>query len=238
MDSLLRLNDVVVKYGKAQVLQGVSLEIEKGALATIIGSNGAGKTTILYSVFGLVSVASGEIWFSGTKISGLPPHRICALHIAMVFGGRRLFPYMTVRDNLLIGGHLCTSKKVLGERLDEIEMYFPRLKERLKQKAGSLSGGEQQMAAIGRALMADPVLLLLDEPSLGLSPIMVSELFGIIDRIHKDKKGTILLVEQNARMALSVASKGIVLQSGRIVLEDRGETLLKNEQVGKAYLGV
>jgi branched-chain amino acid transport system ATP-binding protein len=235
---LLRLKNVVVRYGGALALNGVSLEIEQGTLATIIGSNGAGKTTILYTISGLAPLTKGEIWFQGQRIEGLSAHKVSALSIALVFGGRRVFPYMSVRDNLLVGAHLCTKKNTIDRRLKEVEGYFPRLRERMKQQAGSLSGGEQQMLAIGRALMADPELLLLDEPSLGLSPLVVQEVVQIIRKIFKERGKTILLVEQNAKIALRLASKGYVLQSGNIMLEGRGNELLQNEMVKKAYLGV
>jgi len=235
---LLRLKDVVVRYGGALALNSISLEVEQGKLATIIGSNGAGKTTILYTILGLVRLTSGGIWFQGQRIEDLLAHKISALHIAMVFGGRRVFPYMTVRDNLLVGAYLCGDKNIIQRRLEEVEVYFPRLRERMKQQAGSLSGGEQQMLAIGRALMADPELLLLDEPSLGLSPLIVQEVVQIIRRIFEERGNTILLVEQNAKIALRIASKGYVLQSGNIMLEGKGNELLQNEMVKKAYLGV
>ena len=235
---MLSLKNIVVKYGGALALNNISLEVERSKLTTIIGSNGAGKTTILHTIMGLTPLKSGQIWFQGQRIEDLPVHKIGARRIALVFGGRRLFPYMSVRDNLLVGAHLCKENDTLIQRLEEVGDYFPRLRERMKQQAGSLSGGEQQMLAIGRALMTNPDLLMLDEPSLGLSPLIVQEVVHIIRRIFNERGGTILLVEQNAKIALQLASKGYVLQTGKIVLTGSGDELLQNEMVNKAYLGI
>ncbi|HHW01242.1 MAG TPA: ABC transporter ATP-binding protein [Thermoanaerobacterales bacterium] len=233
---MLRLDNVVTHYGNIQALKGISLEINQGEIVTVIGANGAGKTTTLKAICGLVSISSGKIFFRGKDITGKPTSDIVGSGIAMVPEGRRVFPRMTVLENLQLGGYLNGDKNLIRKDLERVFELFPILKQRLKQIAGTLSGGEQQMLAIGRALMARPKLLLLDEPSMGLAPMIVSNIFDIIQEINQSGT-TILLVEQNAHMALSIAHKGYVIETGRIVLEDTAKNLLNNEQVKKAYLG-
>jgi len=212
------------------------MEVEEGGIVTLIGSNGAGKTTTLRAISGLKHPASGEIWFEDQRIDRLAPEKINKLGIAQVPEGRRVFPQMTVVENLLMGAFLREDKDGINRDLEEVFKHFPVLKERQKQYAGTLSGGEQQMLAMGRGLMSNPRLLLLDEPSLGLSPILVMEIAKIIRDIHQAGK-TIILVEQNARLALSLAQKGYVLETGNIVLQGNAKDLRENEDVKKAYLG-
>jgi len=212
------------------------MEVEEGSIVTLIGSNGAGKTTTLRAISGLKHPTSGEIWFDGQRIDRLPPEKINKLGIAQVPEGRRVFPQMTVMENLNMGAFLREDKDGVRRDVEEVFRHFPVLKERQKQYAGTLSGGEQQMLAMGRGLMSNPKLLLLDEPSLGLSPILVMEIAKIIKDISQGGK-TIVLVEQNARLALSLAQKAYVLETGNIVLEGDAKDLRENEQVKKAYLG-
>ncbi|MDI3481717.1 MAG: branched-chain amino acid transport system ATP-binding protein [Tepidanaerobacteraceae bacterium] len=233
---MLKLENIVTHYGNIQALKGISLEINRGEIVTVIGANGAGKTTTLKTICGLVSVTSGKIYFEGKDITGKPTPDIVSAGIAMVPEGRRVFPRMSVLENLQLGAYLNNNKNDVKEDLERVFQLFPILKQRLRQVAGTLSGGEQQMLAIGRALMARPRLLLLDEPSMGLAPMIVSSIFDIITEINQSGT-TILLVEQNAQMALSIAHKGYVLETGRIVMEDTAENLLQNEEVKKAYLG-
>jgi len=233
---MLKLENVVTHYGNIQALKGISLEIDQGQIVTVIGANGAGKTTTLKSICGLCSVTSGKIHFQGKDITGRPTPDIVGSGIAMVPEGRRIFPRMSVLENLQLGAYLNNNKNEIKKDMDRVFELFPILKQRLKQVAGTLSGGEQQMLAMGRALMAKPKLLLLDEPSMGLAPMIVSSIFDIITEINRNGT-TILLVEQNAQMALSIAHKGYVIETGNIVLEDTAENLLNNEQVKKAYLG-
>ncbi|WP_422445003.1 ABC transporter ATP-binding protein [Thermoanaerobacterium sp. DL9XJH110] len=233
---MLKLDNVVTHYGNIQALKGVSLEINQGQIVTVIGANGAGKTTTLKTICGLVNPTSGKIYFQGKDITNKPTADIIESGIAMVPEGRRVFPRMTVLENLQLGAYLNRDKNEIKKDLDRVFELFPVLKARLKQIAGTLSGGEQQMLAIGRALMAKPKLLLLDEPSMGLAPKIVSNIFDIILEINREGT-TILLVEQNAQMALSIAHKGYVIETGRIVLEDTAQNLLNNEDVKKAYLG-
>ncbi len=233
---LLEIKDLRVHYGRAEALKGISLTIDEGAIVALIGANGAGKTTTLRTISGLKAPTSGEIWFQDKKINGMPAHRIVKLGIAHIPEGRVVFSPMTVIDNLLIGAYLFKDKYQIDKDLDNIYEHFPVLKERRKQLAGSLSGGEQQMLAIGRALMGRPKLLLMDEPSLGLSPILVEEVGNIIRDINKAGIG-IILVEQNARVALRLANKAYVLEVGNIVLEGDAKELANDEHVKKAYLG-
>ncbi len=233
---LLNVKDVTVYYHKVAAIRDVSMEVEEGGIVTLIGSNGAGKTTTLRAISGLKHPASGEIWFEDQRIDRLAPEKINKLGIAQVPEGRRVFPQMTVVENLLMGAFLREDKDGINRDLEEVFKHFPVLKERQKQYAGTLSGGEQQMLAMGRGLMSNPRLLLLDEPSLGLSPILVMEIAKIIRDIHQAGK-TIILVEQNARLALSLAQKGYVLETGNIVLQGNAKDLRENEDVKKAYLG-
>ncbi|MGB9789002.1 ABC transporter ATP-binding protein [Thermotoga caldifontis] len=233
---MLEVRGVQVSYGAIRALKGISFRVEKGTIVTLIGSNGAGKTTTLKAICGLVKVKSGQILLNGMDITNKPTHEIIANKVAMVPEGRKIFPNLTVYENLLAGAFLRKDKEGIKHDLEWVFSLFPRLQERLNQKGGTLSGGEQQMLAIGRALMSRPDLLMLDEPSLGLAPILVDELFEIIKRIHDEGK-TILLVEQNAYAALSIADYAYVLETGSIALEGRGRDLLNNEQVRRAYLG-
>jgi branched-chain amino acid transport system ATP-binding protein len=232
----LELDDVHAYYGNIRALKGVSLSVERGEIVTLIGSNGAGKTTTLKTVLGTVRPQRGAVRFGGERIDAVPTHRIVRLGIAQAPEGRRIFSRMTVLENLELGAFARGDGADVPRDLERVLQLFPRLRERLAQLGGTLSGGEQQMLAIGRALMAKPELLLLDEPSMGLSPILVETIFGIIRDINQ-MGTTILLVEQNARMALRVAHRGYVIQTGRIVLHDAGAALLRSDLVRKAYLG-
>lgn len=234
---LLEIRNLRVRYGKAEALKGVSLDIEDGSIVTLIGSNGSGKTTTLRTVSGLKKPASGEINFKGERISDKKPHEIVKLGISHIPEGRMVFAPMTVLDNLLLGAHLRKDKQGTARDLDNVYAHFPVLKTKLDQVAGSLSGGEQQMLATARALMARPELLLMDEPSMGLAPLLVQQVGKIIEGINRDGV-SILLVEQNARMALNLAGKAYVLQVGRIVLEGEAKALGDNEEIKKAYLGI
>jgi branched-chain amino acid transport system ATP-binding protein len=234
---LLELQNIKVIYGKAEALKNISIEAEGGEIVTLIGSNGAGKTTTLRAICGLKALNAGEIWFRDRKINGMSPHIIVQLGIAHVPEGRRVFSTMTVRENLELGAYLRKDKRKIAQDLGNIYRSFPVLKEREKQTAGSLSGGEQQMLAMGRALMTSPTLLLLDEPSLGLSPLLVREVARIITNINQSGV-SIILIEQNARMALRLAHKAYILEVGNIVLQGKARDLLKNEKVKKVYLGI
>jgi branched-chain amino acid transport system ATP-binding protein len=234
---LFNVENIVVYYGKVKAIDGVNLSLDDGQIVTLIGPNGAGKTTTLKAISGLKEIASGNIWFDGIKIDILPPQKIVALGIALVPERRHVFPFMSVRENLLMGAYLRRDKAGMDEDLERVHGHFPILRERSNQLGGKLSGGEQQMVAIARALMARPRLLLLDEPSLGLSPIMVREIGKAIIHINQMRKVGIVLVEQNSRMALKLAQKGYVLELGKIILEDSTENLMINEQVRKVYLG-
>jgi len=234
---LLEIKNLWVNYGGSDILKGISFEVEEGSIVTYLGNNGAGKSTTLRAICGLKSPASGEIWFNGTRIDGKLPQDIIRLGLGHVLEGRALFPYMSVLENLQVGAYLQNNRKQIISSLEEIYTHFPRLKERRSQQARTLSGGEQQMLAIARALMGKPKLLLLDEPSLGLSPLMIQEIGKIIQEIQKI--GTsVLLVEQNARLALGIAQKGYVLETGEIVLSGEANLLLNDPQVKKAYLGI
>jgi len=231
------VRNIEVFYDRVMALKGVSLTLEQGEIVTLIGANGAGKTTTLRAITGLTKISSGEIWFNGQRIDGLPPEKIVALGISMVPEGRHVYPYMTVKDNLLMGAYLRRDKKGIADDLERIYTRFPRLRERRRQLGGSLSGGEQQMVAISRALMARPKLLLLDEPSLGLAPMMVREIARAILAINKEEKVSVILVEQNSRMALKISSRGYVLENGRVALEDASKNLINNDHVRRLYLG-
>lgn len=233
---MLKVKDIDVYYGAIHALKSLSIEVEKGSIVTLIGANGAGKTTTLKTISGLLRPRNGSIVYKDKDITKIPPEKIVALGISQVPEGRRVFSTMSVLENLEMGAYLRTDKKGVQEDLENIFTRFPRLKERRKQLAGTLSGGEQQMLAIGRALMSRPELLLMDEPSMGLAPLLVKEIFEIIKDIN-EKGTTILLVEQNAHMALSIAHKAYVIETGQIVLEGNARELMNSEQVKKAYLG-
>ncbi len=233
---LLELRDLVVRYGGAEVLKGISLGVGREEIVTLIGSNGAGKTTTLRIVSGLKTAVSGEIWFEGSRIDRLSPQEIVKKGIGHAPQGRALFPYMSVLENLKLGSFLRKDKDVVNKDLEAIFENFPKLKERRQQQARTLSGGEQQMLTIARALMAKPKLLLLDEPSLGLSPLMVREIGRVVVNINRN--GTsVLLVEQNAQLALKLAHRGYVLETGSVVLQGKTVDLLQGEIVKRAYLG-
>jgi len=234
---MLVLEGVDVFYGRVQALHGLNLHVNDGEIVTLIGCNGAGKSTTLRTISGLLRPRRGGLSFDGRALQGIPPHEIVALGLSHVPEGRRIFTHLTVRENLDMGGYLVRDAKSLAGRLDRVFALFPRLKERMEQPGGTLSGGEQQMLAIGRALMSRPRLLLLDEPSLGIAPILVKEIFDEIARINREEGTTILLVEQNANLALRLARRGYVLETGRIVLEDDTAKLLADPQVKEAYLG-
>lgn len=234
--ALLELNDVFAAYGPVRALEGISLEVHEGEIVCLLGSNAAGKTTTLRTILGMVPAHKGEIWFNEQRIDELKTQEVVGRGVTMVPENRRLFAKMSVRENLEIGANLRTDKKAIREDMDRVFELFPRLKERIGQRAGTLSGGEQQMLAIGRALMAKPSVLLMDEPSMGLAPILVEQVFDTIKEINQSGT-TILLVEQNAHVALSIADRGYVLQTGRIVLSDDAQTLLKHPQLSQAYLG-
>ncbi len=233
---MLGIRDVEVYYGHVYALKKVSARVDQGEIVTLIGANGAGKSTILNTISGLVRPSSGELRFLDKRIDRMAPHKILALGVAQIPEGRKIFPDMTVEENLKVGAHVVRENKVIEERLGKAFTLFPILKERKHQLGGTLSGGEQQMLAICRGLMTAPKLLLMDEPSLGLAPLIVQEVSRIIRGI-KEQGITILLVEQNARMALKLADRGYVLETGRIVMSDTGRNLLGNESVKKAYLG-
>jgi branched-chain amino acid transport system ATP-binding protein len=234
--ALLELTDVHTYYGAIHALRGVSMSIEEGEIVTLIGSNGAGKSTTLRTISGLLRPRQGEIVLRGKRIDGLPPHEIVTLGISQSPEGRRVFARMTVQENLEMGAFARRDRANLAAEFDRVYGLFPRLRERISQRAGTLSGGEQQMLAMGRALMSAPKVLLLDEPSMGLAPILVEQIFDIIKTIN-EQGSTVLLVEQNALMALGVASRGYILQTGEIVLSDTAAALQTNDGVRAAYLG-
>jgi branched-chain amino acid transport system ATP-binding protein len=236
MAALLELENIHTYYGHIHALKGVSLRVDDGEIVTLVGSNGAGKSTTLRTISGVVRPKSGTVKFAGRDITGQKPHDITAIGIGHVPEGRRIFPLLTVRENIEVGAWNVRSQSEISNRMEEVFVLFPRLKERLEQKGGTLSGGEQQMLAIGRAMMANPRLLLLDEPSMGLAPVLVEGIFEIIKRIN-GRGTTVLLVEQNALMALEVARRGYVLQTGLVALQDEAGALMSNEMVRKVYLG-
>ena len=233
---LLEIKNLWVRYDLVEALRGLSITLDHGEIVTMLGANGAGKSTTLKTISGLKAPASGEVWFQGKRIDGLPPHAIVKQGVAHVPEGRRIFSGMSVMDNLLMGTHLRWDSKGIKKDLEDIFGHFPILRERRNQEGGSLSGGEQQMLAMARALMTSPKIILMDEPTLGLSPLMVREIRRLTGAINKNGVG-IILVEQNARMALSTAHRGYVLVTGRIVLEGDSQQLKNNEQVKKYYLG-
>ncbi|MBW2599579.1 MAG: ABC transporter ATP-binding protein [Deltaproteobacteria bacterium] len=235
---MLKLKNVQTFYGNIQALKGVTIEIAEGEIVTLIGANGAGKTTTLMAVCGIVPPRSGEISFMGDPITGMEPDKIVSLGICQVPEGRRIFPYLSVAENLDMGAFLRNDRAEIKRDMEYVYDLFPILAERRHQAGGTLSGGEQQMLAISRALMAKPRLLLLDEPSLGLAPLIVKQIFEIISKINAESNTTIFLVEQNANLALKVAARGYVMENGRITLTDSSKNLLANEEVKKAYLGL
>ncbi len=234
--AMLKVTDLKVFYGVIPALKGISFEVNEGEVIALIGANGAGKTTILHTITGLVQAASGTIEFEGKNITRTPAHKIVGMGMAHVPEGRRVFPEMTVYQNLMLGAYTRKSQEEKARLLEEVYGHFPRLKERAKQIAGTLSGGEQQMLAMGRALMSSPRILLMDEPSMGLSPIFVAEIFSIIEKVAAQGR-TVLLVEQNAKKALSIADRAYVLETGSISLEGSASDLLNNDDIRKAYLG-
>jgi branched-chain amino acid transport system ATP-binding protein len=233
--SLLELSGVISGYGQILALHGIDLQVDEGAVVTVIGNNGAGKSTTLRTISGLIKPRSGSINFAGTRISGLPAHEIVRLGVAQVPEGRGVFARLSVRENIEMGAFTRTDKSIAND-VEQVFQLFPRLRERAQQKGGTLSGGEQQMLAIARALMARPHLLLLDEPSMGLAPLMVETIFSTIRDINR-RGTTILLVEQNARLALQIASYGYVLESGTIAVQGPAEQLLQDPAVRRSYLG-
>ncbi|MBI9088941.1 MAG: ABC transporter ATP-binding protein [Desulfobacterium sp.] len=235
---MLKLRNIQSYYGNIQALKDISLDVEEGEIITLIGANGAGKSTTLMTLCGIVPARKGQIIFEGQDITTLAPEKIVALGISQVPEGRRIFPYLTVTENLDMGTFLRKDTKEIKQEMEHIFELFPILAERRNQPGGTLSGGEQQMLAISRALMGKPKLLLLDEPSLGLAPIIITRIFDIIKRINKENNTTILLVEQNANLALKVADRGYVMETGKITMTDTGKNLLANEDVKRAYLGI
>jgi len=235
---MLEIRNLDTFYGSIHALKGVSMVINPGEIITLIGANGAGKSTTLMSICGIVPPRSGEIVFEGKSIARMPPDRIFAMGIVQVPEGRRIFPELTVVENLQMGTYLRKDKPGIRKDLEYIFALFPRLAERRGQLGGTLSGGEQQMLAIGRGLISRPKLLLLDEPSLGLAPVLVQLIFSTIARINSDNRTTIFLVEQNANMALSIAHRGYVMESGAVTIEDTADNLRKSEKVRSAYLGL
>jgi len=233
---MLSISNLHVHYGGIHALNGINLEVPQNKIVTLIGANGAGKSSTLKSIMGLVKTSNGSIKFNGEEIANKPTTQMVSNGLILVPEGRRIFPNLTVEENLFLGSYLRKDKEQIKKDLNWVYELFPRLKERVWQKAGTLSGGEQQMLAVGRALMSKPKLLMMDEPSLGLAPLIVKDIFGIIKEIHRNGM-TILLIEQNAKAALEVADYGYVLETGRIVLEGPGKELLKNDEVQKAYLG-
>jgi branched-chain amino acid transport system ATP-binding protein len=234
--ALLEVDRIDAAYGRVRVLDGVALYVAEGEIVTLIGANGAGKTTTLRAISGLVKIAKGSIRFAGTELAARTPDQIVRLGIGHSPEGRRVFTRMSVRENLELGAYTRSSRKEFADDFERVLEVFPRLRERLEQKSGTLSGGEQQMLAIARALMSRPKLLMLDEPSLGLSPLLVQAIFGVIRDINA-RGTTVLLIEQNARQALAVAHRGYVLETGKIALADSAANLMANEAVAAAYLG-
>lgn len=234
--AMLEIKDLEVYYGMIQAIKGISFEVNEGEVIALIGANGAGKTTTLHTISGLITPKHGTVTFEGKEITKAPAHKIVSLGMAHVPEGRRVFASLSVLQNLKLGAYIKNNKDEIEETLQMIHQRFPRLEERKNQPAGTLSGGEQQMLAMGRALMSKPRIILMDEPSMGLSPIFVNEIFDIIKSVSASGT-TVLLVEQNAKKALSIADRGYVLETGRIVLEGEAQKLLDDESVKKAYLG-
>ncbi|MDC7240578.1 MAG: ABC transporter ATP-binding protein [Spirochaetales bacterium] len=235
---MLKIKNISTHYGNIQALKDISIEVTEGEIITLIGANGAGKSTTLMSLCGIVPISSGSIEFEGQEISKMNPDKIVSLGISQVPEGRRIFPQLSVKENLDMGAFLRNDKEGIKQDIEYMYTLFPRLAERRNQQGGTLSGGEQQMLAICRALMAKPRLLLLDEPSLGLAPLIVQQIFDSIKKVNNDNKTTVFLVEQNANMALKIAHRGYVLETGKISMTDDADKLLANEDVKKAYLGI
>ena len=235
--NILNVNDLNVYYGGIHAIKNISFHIKKGEIVSLIGANGAGKTSTLHAVSGLVPIKSGEISLNGENVTNIDAHKLVSRGMAHVPEGRRIFTELTVLENLEMGAFTRNDTDQIKKDMEHMFSLFPRLAERKKQLAGTMSGGEQQMLAMARALMSSPSLLLLDEPSMGLAPLLVQEIFNIIERINKEENVTILLVEQNANMALSIADRGYVLETGKIILEGTGKELLTNPDIKKAYLG-
>ncbi len=234
--ALLEVHDLRVYYGVIQALKGISFEVNEGEIVTLIGANGAGKTTTMHSIMGLIPIKSGSVTYSGTDITKIPSHKIVELGMTQVPEGRRIFQELTVYENILLGAHTRKNSAEIREDVKNVYKKFPRLEERKNQVAGTLSGGEQQMLAIGRALMSRPKLLMLDEPSMGLSPLLVNQVFDIIKEIHNEGT-TILLVEQNAGKSLAISDRAYVLETGNISMTGTGTELLNDDKIKKAYLG-
>ena len=235
--NILNVNDLNVYYGGIHAIKNISFQIKKGEIVSLIGANGAGKTSTLHAISGLVLIKSGEISLSGENITNADAYKLVSRGMAHVPEGRRIFTELTVLENLEMGAYTRNDVEQIKKDMEHMFSLFPRLAERKKQLAGTMSGGEQQMLAMARALMSNPSLLLLDEPSMGLAPLLVQEIFNIIEKINKEENVTVLLVEQNANMALSIADRGYVLETGKIILEGTGKELLTNPEIKKAYLG-
>ena len=235
---MLQVNNICSFYGDVQILHGVSLEVKAGEMVTLLGSNGAGKSTTIKAICNINPVRSGEIIFDGQPIHKLPAYKLPDLGIALIPEGRHLFPAMSVKDNLLMGAYTQKDKAKINETLEEVVEYFPRLKERFNQTAGTLSGGEQQMCAIGRGMMTRPKMMILDEPSLGLAPVIVDQIFDILKRLRAEENLTVLLVEQNAQLALENSDRAYVLENGQVSVNGPAEELLHSEAIQKAYLGL
>ena len=234
--AMLEIKDLEVYYGMIQAIKGISFQVNEGEVIALIGANGAGKTTILHTVTGLLSPKCGSVLFEGKDITKVPAHKIVSLGMAHVPEGRRVFAELTVYENLKMGAYTRKDKNEMEQTLESVYQRFPRLRERKNQLAGTLSGGEQQMLAMGRALMSHPKIILMDEPSMGLSPILVNQIFDIIEEVSKSGK-TVLLVEQNAKKALAIADRAYVLETGKIVLEGDADQLMNDDSIKKAYLG-
>ena len=235
-EPLLKVENLEVYYGVINALKGISFEVNKGEIVSLIGANGAGKTTTLHTITGLIRPKHGSVVYNGTELTKVAPHKIVSLGLSHVPEGRRIFQDLTVYDNLLLGAYVRKDKKKMEEDMDRVFEQFPRLKERRRQMAGTLSGGEQQMLAMGRALLSDPQMIVMDEPSMGLSPLLVSEIFEII-KSFRDAGKTVLLVEQNAKKAMTVSDRVYVLETGSIIKEGRAADLINDESIKKAYLG-
>jgi len=233
---MLKVENLVVRYGMIEAIKGISFEVHDGEIVTLIGANGAGKTTTMHAISGLLKPVSGNIYLNDVDLTKVPPHKIVSMGLAQVPEGRRVFAQQTVEENLILGAYSRTDAAGIAQDMEHVFELFPRLKERRTQLGGTLSGGEQQMLAMGRALMAKPKIMLMDEPSMGLSPLLVKEIFHIIQDINAQGT-TVLLVEQNAKMALAIANRAYVLETGKITLEGTGRELASSEQVKKAYLG-
>lgn len=237
MEPILELKNIYSSYGRIQALKGISIKVFPGEIVAMIGANGAGKSTTLMATCGVIPIDRGEIYYKGRPVHGTPPEKLPPIGLCQVPEGRRIFPRLTVDENLALGAFYRRDRAEIEKDFETIYGFFPILKDRRRQHGGTLSGGEQQMLAIGRALMSRPQVLLLDEPSLGLAPLIVQKIFDIINDINKAQGTTILLVEQNANLALQTAQRGYVLETGRITMEDRADTLMHNPEIRKAYLG-